>query len=167
MSRIADRERIESMIPYDSSIIFLDEIFQNRKGGFVGTFKVTEEGCGGCSHKPDGESLLFRGVDFGEMAAQLLGVAWALQHPKFSEGKKIILVGIGRLSFKKPVYVGDDLKVTIIQEDLRQKMVGEPDELSALIIGKNIVVSRKREEVATIGSVKLICGDKKALSLTE
>ena len=167
MKQIADREQIELMIPYGPSIIFLDEVCQTRKGGFVGTFKVTEQSCGGGSHKIGGNHLLFRGVDLGEMAAQFLGIVWGTQNPKFSEGKMIVLVGIGKLNLQKPIYVEDILRITITEDDFKQRVIGDPDKLSALIVGKTIIVFRKKEEVATIGSITLMCGDQETIGLAK
>lgn len=167
MKLLAVRKKILEMIPYGEDIVFLDKVSLNRKNEHVGEFTVTESACGGGSHLIGGKYLLFRGVDVLEMIVQFLGIVWATQNPKFSKGKLAVLAGIKKLSLKNPIYVNDSLKIVVIEDNINHKILGDLDDMSAFVIGKNITVFKKKHVVATVGSITLMVAPPEILGLAE
>jgi len=167
--QIADREQIEEMLPYPPNIIFLDKVLKTSHDEYVGEFLVTEQACGGGMHKIGGKHLVFRGVDLPEMAAQLLGVIWGVQHPDFAKDKIVVYRSIKEVSFKKFIFVSDLLRVRINLEDVKQRVLGGPEEEKIVIalLGKNFLFTVKKEEKATIERIRLAIGSPELLGLVE
>lgn len=149
------KEEIMSILPHRGRMLLLDEVEVTSQKA-TGTLLVTEDFCKG--HAVTGERLVFRGVDMEEMAAQLLGVVWGVQHPKFTK-RAGLLRGIGRSKFfGGPVFVGDTLIVEIERRNIRDRVVGgpEPERMSVTVVAKDFLVRVKKENKATIEHIKLV-----------
>ena len=167
--QIADRKQIEEMLPYPPDIIFLDKVFKTSHDEYIGEFLVTEQVCGGGMHMIGGKHLVFRGVDLPEMAAQLLGVIWGVQHLDFAKDKIVVYRSIRGVSFKKFIFANDLLRIKINLEDVVYKLLGGPEEEKIVISlsGKKFLITVKKEEKATIEQIRLIIGSPKLLGLVE
>lgn len=123
--RIIDEEKIKSILPHGDSKRFLDRVTITAKK-IIGEVTVRPEHCQG--HEIGGQPLL-RGVDYPEMAAQLLGI-WvaqqAIQRPVLN-GK---LASLRKASFKciAPCLPGDLLRaeMPIIEPNEKEEEEGSP-----------------------------------------
>ena len=168
--QIADRKKIEEMIPYPPNIIFLDNVFKTSRDEYIGEFLVTEQACGGGAHKIGGKYLVFRGVDLPEMAAQLLGVIWGVKHPDFAKGKVVAYRSVRGMYFEKFIFVNDLLKIKINSEDVGQhRTLGGPEEEKILIplSGEKFLFTVEKEKKASIEHIKLVVGSPRILGLVE
>lgn len=168
--QIANRKQIEEMIPYPPDIIFLDKVFKTSRDEYIGEFLVTEQACGGGMHKIGGKYLVFRGVDLPEMAAQLLGVIWGVQHPDFAKDKIVAYRSIREAYFEEFIFANDLLRIKINSEDVgRHRVLGGPEEEKILIplSGKKFLFTVEKEKKATIEHIKLVVGSPRILGLAE
>ncbi len=166
--RVASREEIKKIIPYSSDIIFLDNVFKSGSD-YIGDFLVTEQSCGQGSHKIGGEHLVFRGADIPEMAAQLLGVVWAIEHSDFIKGKVFAYSKINQLSLKEFIIPNDLLQIKIKERDIRHKILSGPEEekMFVVISGKKFLFTVGKEKKASIGYIKCVIATPEALGLVK
>ena len=118
---------------------------------------MTEEVCEG--HKIGGQ-LIFRGVDYSEMAAQLLGVwlAQEIDHYPSLNGK---IVSFKKSSFHSmnPVFPGDLLRVEILVKEHDEK-TGEEGNPRIEIVGRGGMTGKSSQKAictnagAWVGNVK-------------
>ncbi len=148
-----NKDGIMRILPHRGTVLLLDEVVISREA-IRGQLLIRDEFCIG--HAVFDGSLVFRGVDIPEMAAQLLGVSWAHQHPEF-QNRIGFLREIGGAKFHKPIIPGELLIVEIDPAKIRQKVLGGP-ELEKMLItvtARDISARVKKERKATIASVKL------------
>lgn len=121
---IIDKEEIMSILPHRGDKLLLDKVTITTDK-VIGEFKVTEEVCRG--HEIGGQPL-FRGVDYPEMAAQILGI-WvaqqATQHP-YLHGKIAPLRKASFMSITSS-FPGDLLRIEMPIKELEgEKEEGSP-----------------------------------------
>ena len=147
------KNEIMTILPHRGTMLLLDEAVISREV-IRGQLLIGDEFCIG--HAVFDGRLVFRGVDVPEMAAQLLGVSWAHQHPEFQN--RIGFLGeIKGAKFHEPIIPGELLIVEMDPAKIRQKVLGGP-ELEKMLItvaARDILVRVKKERKATIASVKL------------
>ena len=150
---IVEKEQIESMLPHRGRMLLLDKVHISADE-VRGIFTVTKEVCE--DHAVLGETLVFRGVDTVEMAAQTVGVSWGVQHPDFLE-KKGMLRRVDRVKFSKPVFVGDSIEVAVKASKIRDVVLGgpEPEKIIVKVIAQSIEVFVGKERKAVIGEIEL------------
>lgn len=154
--RIIEKKEIESILPHRGRMLFLDQVIITAKK-IIGEFLVTEEVCDG--HEIGGQ-LMFKGVDFPEMTAQLLGV-WlaqqADQYPNLNEK----LAFFRKSSFKciSLAIPGDLLRVEIpvVERNEEEEKEGNPRIETISIEDKP---ERSRQQTIAINT-EIWVGDKK------
>ena len=170
---IIEKEQIKSILPHRKGKLFLDRVIITAKK-ITGEFLITAEACEG--HEIGGQPM-FRGVDYPEMTAQLLGI-WlarqATQYPQLNER----LAPLRKASFKciGSSIPGDILRVEIpIKErneeegeegNPRMESVKDEDRLTwsrqqAIVINAEAWVGDKKK--AVIYFVELSIVDVKSL----
>lgn len=175
---IIEKEEIQSILPHRGRALMLDRVVITGSK-LQGELTVREEHCSG--HEIGGRPIL-PGVDFPEMAAQLLGI-WVAQYAINSEaeldGK---IAPLRQASFKtfRPVRPGDlvVIETPIIEmiekereagesggdESPRIEMVGRPGRLIQKAVGENFVATVKDKLVAKVFSVELSIIDIQSLA---
>ena len=157
--RIIEKEEIMSILPHRKGKLFLDRVTITPKK-IIGEFLVTPEACEG--HEIGGQ-LLFRGVDYPEMAAQLLGI-WlaqqAAQHPNLN-GK---LAYLRKASFKciGPSIPGDLLKVEIAVAERMEEEEGEGNPRIETVAREDRP-ARARQQVIGLNAGAWVNGKKRAV----
>ncbi len=154
--RIIETEQIRSILPHRGGKLFLDKVTITAKK-ITGEYLVTEEACRG--HKIGGQ-LMFKGVDYPEMAAQLLGV-WLSQqadpHP-ILDGK---LAFFRKASFKCVglAVPGDLLRVEmpVIEPNEAEEEEGNP---RIETVGTEDRPGRLRQQAIAV-KTEIWAGDKK------
>jgi len=155
------KEDIMLILPHRDRMLLLDRVTVTSQTA-TGEFLVTEDVCKG--HAVAGGKLIFRCVDIGEMAAQLLGVTWGVQHPDFTS-KVGFLIGIGRSKFfGDPVFVGDLLSIKIERKNIKERILDgpEPDRMSIVLVAKGFSAKVRKKEIATVEFIKLVIKSLKA-----
>lgn len=153
--KIIDKEEVMSILPHRGRFLFLDRVIITAEK-IIGEFTVTEEVC----HEIWGK-LVFRGVDYLEMAAQLLGI-WlaqqATQHPNLNRK----LVYLRKASFKciNPAFPGDLLRIEIFVREGSEEEEGNPRIES---IGSEDRPGRLRQQVICVNAEVWVNDKKKAV----
>ena len=153
------KDQIQSILPHRRGKLFLDRVTITAQK-IIGEFLVTAEACEG--HEIGGQ-LMFRGVDYPEMTAQLLGV-WlaqqAAQHPNLN-GK---LAPLRKGSFKciGPSFPGDHLRIEmpVIERNEKDKEEGSPRIEN---IGREGSLERSRQQVIAVNAAAWVGDRKKAV----
>ena len=157
--RVIEKEKIMSILPHRKGKLFLDRVIITAKK-IIGEFLITEETCEG--HEIGGQPL-FRGVDYPEMTAQLLGI-WLsqqiIQHSNL-DGK---LAFLRKASFKSIglSIPGDLLKIEIPVKESNEE---EDEEGSPRIesVGREDRPTRLRQQVIAINAAAWVGEKKKAI----
>jgi 3-hydroxymyristoyl/3-hydroxydecanoyl-(acyl carrier protein) dehydratase len=151
---VVSGEDIKTILPHRGRMLLLDQV-TITDGRVFGEFDVTEAVCEG--HAVLGKQLVFRGVDILEMAAQLLGVYWGIQHPEFVD-KKGMLRGFGGSKFHKQVFVGDRLTIEVSPLKIIDRVLGGPEKEKMLIrvTGQDFLARVGKERKATIQTIELV-----------
>jgi len=148
--RVIDSDKIKSILPHSGRMLLLDEVTITKKK-IEGTFKVTEEVCEG--HAVYDGQLVFKGSDFFDMAAQLLGI-WGAQHPDF-EGKICVIRKYGGAKFaNKATFPGDLLKIELEPENAQADVFTSRNLI--IMTGENFLATVDGEKRADISSVELV-----------
>jgi len=147
------RDEIMTILPHRGTMLLLDEAVISREV-IRGQLLIGDEFCIG--HAVFDGRLVFRGVDVPEMAAQLLGVSWAHQHPEF-QNRIGFLREVKGAKFHGPITPGELLIIEMDPAKIRQKVLGgpEPDKMLITVAARDISAKVKKEKKATIASVKL------------
>lgn len=155
------REDIMLILPHRGRMLLLDRVIIAPQVA-TGEFLVTEEVCKG--HAVAGERLIFRGVDIVEMAAQLLGVTWGIQHPDFINRAGILRETGKAKFFGGLVFVGDLLIIEIKRRNIRERILGGPEleSMSVVLVAKDFSARVKKEKKAVIETIKLAVVPSKA-----
>lgn len=154
-------EQIQSILFHRGHFRLLDRVFITPQK-MQGKLKITEDMCLG--HIMPSGQMVFRGVDFIEMAAQILGI-WTAQWPQlysyFKEKGKVPV----------PVEISCRLKVAAVPGDLLQIEVKKKNVWARkrtnyiLITGENLVIKVEDKEGENIVfSLKLISVDPRSLA---
>ncbi len=157
--RIIEKEQIKSILPHRGTKLFLDRVIITRKK-IIGEFSVTVEACEG--HEIGGQSL-FRGVDYTEMTAQLLGVWLAQQAGQYSDfdGK---LAALRKASFKSiSLCIPGDLlriEIPVIEGNKEEEEEGSP---RIETVGTNDRPERLRQQVIGLNAQAWVDDKKKAV----
>ncbi|MFA5878341.1 MAG: hypothetical protein WC845_03180 [Candidatus Staskawiczbacteria bacterium] len=148
--RIVSTEEIMAILPHRGRMLLLNRVVI-RPDRVIGEFKVTDEVCEG--HAFEGR-LVFKGSDFSDMAAQLLGV-WAAQYPDF-EGKKAYARQYGGSKFQGLVSPGDLILMEISAGHLRAEITIRPKFRKILVTGTDFSAMVGGQQIAKIFSVELV-----------
>ena len=126
--RVIDTEQIKSVLPHTGRMLLLDRAIFTRKK-IIGELLMRPEICAG--HEIGGKPII-RGVEFGDMAAQLVGL-WLVQqtdeYPKLN-GK---LAPFREVHIKSlgPVFPGDFVTLEI---PVREAEENEPEKKNPKIV---------------------------------
>lgn len=154
--RIISSEQIKSILPHKGHFRLLDEVLITPQK-MIGKVRITEDMCLG--HAVFNGKMVFKGSDFLDMAAQLLGV-WVAQWPQLRslfEGKGEICLPVeyGTAIFKRSILPGDLVLMSFEEVWARERT----DRI--LIIGEKFTAKieglpEKKNTVSTVSSVKLL-----------
>jgi len=172
--RVIEKDEIKRILPHQGRMLLLDRVIITATE-ITGEFLVTREVCEG--HKIGGQ-LLFRGVDYVEMTAQLL-VIWLAQEAAQYSNLNRKLAPLRKSSFKciSPAIPGDLLRVEIpVREHSEEEDEAgnprietvsskhRPERLRQQVIGLNANVWVNNEKKAVIYFIELSIIDTKKLS---
>lgn len=149
---IIGKEEILEILPHRERMLLLDRVTigDNKVSG---EFEVTEAVCEG--HALMGGKPLFRGSDFFDMAAQLLGV-WAAQHQEFA-GRIGLVRKYGGARFRKPVIPHDYLVMEINASNIEAVSFDREEGRQVVFVrGEKFIASVGNEQKAEIFSVELV-----------
>lgn len=156
---VIEKDEIKSILPHRGGKLFLDRVTITAQK-IIGEFLVTAEACEG--HEIGGQ-LMFRGVDYLEMTAQLLGV-WlsqqAAQHPNLN-GK---LAPLRKGSFKciGPSFPGDHLRIeiSVIERNEENEEEGSPRIEN---VGREGRLERSKQQAIAVNAAAWVGDRKKAV----
>lgn len=154
------KAQILSILPHRGDKLFLDSVEIVGDKRITGQVSVRRGHCIG--HEILKDRLLFKGVDFTEMAAQILGVVWGIKHPDFLD-----MVGLlkdsGGFKISRPVFVGDYLEIDIDPKDIIERIRKGPEreKMFILLTLKRAVARVGKEERAEINSIRIVIVDPK------
>lgn len=116
-----DRDAIEALLPHRAPFLFLDRAHVEVAGeSATAEHDVTEDAFWVPGHFPD--EPVMPGVLIAEAMAQVAALA-VLSGQQDAAGQAVFLVGYDKLRFRKPVRVGDTLRVSATLERSRRGMV--------------------------------------------
>jgi len=157
--RIIKKKEIMSILPHRKGKLFLDRVTITAKK-IIGEFLVTSKSCEG--HKIGGQPL-FRGVDYPEMTAQLLGVWLSQQVDQYSnlDGK---LAFLRKASFKSINFSipGDLLRIEISVRE-RNEEADEEGNPRIETIGSEDRPKRSRQQAIGLNAEAWVNDKKKAV----
>lgn len=156
---IIGKEQIQSILPHRERMLLLDRVTITTKK-VIGEFLITPEVCRG--HEIGGKPM-FRGVDYVEMTAQLLGV-WLAQETAQYPGFNGKLTPLRKASFKciSPAIPGDPLRVEIPVKE-RNEQEGEEGNPRIETIGSEDRPARLRQQAIGLNAEVWVANTKKAV----
>lgn len=145
-------ERIREILPHRGRMLLLDylEITQEVVSGI---FSVTEEVCEG--HAVLEGKTIFKGSDYFDMAAQVMGV-YASQIANFKMTKGCVIHHYGGADFFKPTYPGDLLVMEIKVFDIEIKITEHRNRKLVVLTGKNFFARVGEQKKAQVLSVEAL-----------
>ena len=147
--RCLNKAQIMGILPHRGRMLLLDSV--SVQPDFARSrFIVTLEVCKG--HEVAGGRPLFRGVDMIEMAAQTLGVYWAVKRPEL-KGRTVLFRSVGKVKFRGWVSLGQEVQVSIPLREVAERFAPKG---AAELIGKNIIVGSSGAKKAQIASLTLV-----------
>jgi len=157
---VLEKKEIEKILPHRGKMLLLDKVEITKKE-ITGEFLITIEVCEG--HAINGKEV-FRGVDYLEMAAQLLGIWLSQQIAEENKMASLRKSSFKCFSFSQP---GDLLKIKMpIKQDLEDKdkitprletlsTNRNPDRIIQQAIALDVSVSVGKDKKAEINFVEL------------
>ncbi len=148
---IVNKDFISQVLPHRGRMLLLDRVVitPSKVAGF---FTVTEEVCAGHAI---GNNAVFRGVELPEMANQLLGIWYAIQHPELIGAGKIIFAREGKYEAKSFVQPGDLVQIAVPYDNLSGIMKTSHHGTLLTLSGKDFVFTVKGKVVGHVEEVVL------------
>lgn len=145
---------IKKILPHRGRMLLLQEVVFKPEL-VCGCFRVSKEACAG--HAVLSRRLVFKGSDYCDMAAQVLGV-WAFHATKTLSLKKgCVATNYGETALIKPTRPGEVLLMEIKPEDMEMVIIenGQGRRLIRLT-GMGFVAKVGNEVKATVLSVEAV-----------
>ena len=102
-----NREEIKQFLPHREPMLLVDEMIFNEDGTVVGKYHVRGDEFFLQGHYPGNP------VVPGVILCEIMGQSCSLLVKEYLQGKTPYFTGIDKTRFKRPVYPGDTIEVTV------------------------------------------------------
>lgn len=133
---IMEKELLLRILPHRGRMLLLDRVVVTTQK-VMGFFQVTQDVCEG--HAIGGQAV-FRGVEFAEMANQLLGVWFASQNPEFIGSGRVLFAREGAYKASGFVQPGDLVVMEVDYQNLSGEMKVTRRGTFTEVTGKNFLL---------------------------
>lgn len=151
---LMSKKQVEAILPHRGDKLFLDEV-TITEDLLIGRFLVTEAVCAGHGVLENGQTV-FKGSDYCDMAAQLLGI-YVSQVGSLPTKKGCVVVRYDGVELLRMTRPGELLTMEVVVEDLEVVVLErKAGKTIAYLTGMNFVARAGGKDRATILLVEAV-----------